>query len=174
MTLPQGADLANAIAELAVKLDGRDPVEVQQELLPSLRRAVEGLTREQYVKPEEEGKWSVVDVVQHLADAELAYGWRIRMILAHDTPTFQGFDQDLWAKALDYRSVDLDDGLAQLEVLRNANLRLVRRQHEAALDRLGIHNEAGPMSVRMILYLLANHDLTHLRQIERIKRAVAR
>lgn len=174
MTLPQGAELANTIAELAARLDGRDPMEVQQELLPSLRRAVDGLSREQYVKPEEEGKWSVVDVVQHLADAELAYGWRIRMILAHETPTLQGFDQDLWANALDYRSVELEDALTQLEVLRNTNLRLIRRQREGALDRLGIHNEAGPMSVRMILYLLANHDRTHLRQIERIKRAVVR
>lgn len=174
MTSPIENALARTIADLAAKLEGRDPIEAQGELLPALRRAVEGLTREQCVRPEGEGRWSIMEVVQHLADAELAYGWRIRMILAHDTPAIQGFDQDLWAKALDYRSVQLEEALAQLETLRRANLNLVRRQDEAALDRVGLHDEVGPMSVRMILYILANHDRTHLRQVERIKQTLGR
>jgi len=162
----------DAVQELAAKLNGRDPFEVQEELLPSLRAALATLDDETLRTPEAPGKWSVIEVVQHLADAELAYGWRLRMIVAHDAPPLQGFDQDKWADTLRYREASLEDALAQLAALRAANLRLLRRLDERQLDRAGIHNEAGPMSARMILYLLAGHDLTHRRQIERIKAAI--
>lgn len=163
---------AETIENLAQKIAGRDPIEVQSELIQTLRHATLALSPEQTVQAEAPGKWSIAEVIQHLADAELAYGWRIRMLLSHDNPALQGFDQDLWAKALDYRSVTLDDALSQLEPLRTANLRLLRKQDDAALDRTGLHSEAGLVSVRMILYILANHDQVHVRQIARIKKAI--
>lgn len=162
----------DALERLVSRLDGLDPFEVQEELLPSLRAAVATLSDDALRAPEAAGKWSVVEVVQHLADAELAYGFRIRMILAQDTPPLQGFDQDLWAQELGYRDTGIEHALEQLSALRAANLRLLRRLDDRQLDRVGIHSEAGPISVRMILYLLAGHDLTHLHQIERIKQAV--
>ena len=153
-------------------LGDQDPLVVQSELPDAIDRAVRGLSDEQLRRPERPGKWSVIQVVQHLADSEIVYGYRIRMILAHDRPAIEGYDQDLWAATLGYADVPLDGALRQLRVLRETNLRLVRGLSAGELDRFGVHSERGPESVRRITELLAGHDLLHRRQIDRIKRAI--
>jgi hypothetical protein len=163
---------SNAVEGLAERLGGRDPFEVQEELLPSLRAATATLDEVALRTPEGSDKWSILEAVQHLADAELAYGFRLRMIVAQETPPLQAFDQDLWARELRYRDKRLDHALEQLSALRAANLRTFRSLDESQLDRVGIHSEVGPISARMILYTLAVHDLTHRRQIERIKQSI--
>src|SRR5690606_23766078 len=137
------------------------------------RDAVEGVPDAALRRPEAPGKWSVVQVVQHLADSELVYGYRIRMTVAHDRPPIPGYDQDLWATSLRYDAVRLEDALADFEALRTLNLRFLRSLPEEAWERVGLHAERGEESVRKLTRLMAGHDLVHLRQIERIKRAVA-
>jgi hypothetical protein len=122
--------------------------------------------------PEKPGKWSMLQVVQHLADAELVGAFRYRMILAHDRPELQGYDQDRWAEALGYAGSDLGEALDQLTVLRRANLRLLERATPAERRRVGIHAERGEESVDHLLRMYAGHDLVHLRQLARIAAAV--
>ena len=166
-------DAATAYTRALLDLLGdRDPIVVQSELVEAVERAVSGLSEEQLRRPEKPGKWSVIEVVQHLADSEMVYGYRMRMILAHDAPAIEAIDQDLWATRLRYADVSLAAALRQLGVLREANLRLIRGLSPAELDRFGIHSERGPESVRRITELLAGHDLVHRRQIDRIKRAI--
>src|SRR5690606_29130053 len=138
-----------------------------------LRDAVAGVDDDALRRPEAPGKWSVVEVAQHLADSELVFGYRIRMTAAHDRPAIQGYDQDLWATDLRYADVRLEDALADFEALRAMNLRLLRALPEASWERVGLHAERGEESVRQLTRLMAAHDLVHLRQIERIKGAVA-
>jgi hypothetical protein len=111
-------------------------------------------------------------VVQHLADAELVGAFRYRMILAQDRPALQGYDQDRWADALHYAESDLDGALEQFTALRAANLRLLQRASSAERRRVGVHAERGEESVEHLLRMYAGHDLVHLRQMERIARAV--
>ncbi len=114
----------------------------------------------------------MVEVVQHLADTELVYGYRVRMTLSLPTPLIQGYDQDLWAKELKYREAKIGEALEQLGILRRINLRLLRSLGERELDRFGIHSERGPESVRQIVRLIGGHDLVHRRQLARIRQAV--
>jgi len=86
------------VASLDAALGARDPMTVLGETPAALRRVVAGLSAEQQGAPERPGKWSVRQVVQHLADSELVGGFRFRMVLAHDRPSVPGFDQDLWAR----------------------------------------------------------------------------
>src|SRR5690349_5333148 len=80
-------DAAAAYTRALLDLLGdRDPMVVQAALADNLERAVAGLSETLLRTPEKPGKWSVVQVVQHLADSEIVYGYRIRMILASDTP----------------------------------------------------------------------------------------
>ncbi len=67
--------------------------------------------------------------------------------------------------------MDLNEALEQIRVLRSANLKMLRRLSEAEMERYGIHSERGPESIRKILQLTAGHDLLHLNQIRRIKKA---
>jgi uncharacterized damage-inducible protein DinB len=176
MNEPDGDNFAPAstveyIESLLDVLGDRDPLPAQEAFPSTLRAAVTGLSDEDLRRPERPGKWSVLQVVQHLADTELAYGYRMRMILAHDTPRIQAYDQDRWAERLRYDEANLDDALAEFEVLRASNLRLLRGLSDDGWDRTGLHDERGPESIRRIVRMLAGHDLAHLRQIERIKRA---
>ena len=149
-------------------LGSRDALEVQQELLAWLAARTAALDDATLRRPEAPGKWSVIQVVQHLADTELAYGYRIRMILTHDAWPVELFDREGWARELHYADASLDGALDQLRALRGANIRLYRSLSPAQLDRVGIHVERGPESVATCIRLLAGHDLAHRRQIDRI------
>jgi hypothetical protein len=166
-----GAGAAAYTAALLVLLGDRDPIEVQRGLVPALRAATDGLGEEALRKPEAPGKWSVLDVAQHLADSELVYGYRMRVIVAEDTPAIAGYDQNAWAERLRYNDEDLGEVLDELAVLRRRNLRFLERLRDDEWERAGVHSERGTETVRHIARLLAAHDLVHLRQIERIKRA---
>jgi hypothetical protein len=161
------------VADLLGLLGDRDPFAVQEEMVAAVTALTQGLPDAALRRPEAPGKWSIIEVVKHLADTEIVYGFRVRMILAMEEPAIQGYDQDLWARALRYRESDLADTLAQLALLRRINMKLARSLGAAELDRVGLHSERGPESVRRIIQLLAGHDLVHRRQIERIRARVA-
>jgi len=138
------------------------------ELLPWLEARLIRVSDPALRKPEAPGKWSVVQVVQHLADSDLVAGYRIRMVVAEKSPPLQGYDQDRWAREFQYDEVPLAAALDQLRSLRVANLRLWNRLTPDQLQRVGIHSERGPESAGHILRLMGAHDLVHRRQIDRI------
>lgn len=154
-------------------LGDRDPFEVLRATPAAVRQAVAGLPASVISTPERPGKWSLRHVAQHLADAEVVGAFRYRMILAHDRPPLQGYDQDVWADRLHYETADLDGALEQFAALRGANLRLLERTSPAEQARAGIHAERGEESIAHLLRMYAGHDLVHLRQLARIRRAVA-
>lgn len=170
---PSDAEALKAyINALLQALGSRDPMEVLAETPAALQRAVAGLTPEEDGTPERPGKWSVRQVVQHLADSELVGGFRFRMVLAHDAPELPGYDQDLWAQRLRYQDNDIADALQDFAYLRRINLRLLRRATPDDLKRVMRHAERGDEPLGQMIRLYAGHDLVHLRQIERIRRAV--
>jgi len=167
---PAGAATGNAQAyrQAVIALIGqRDPLEVLGELPEWIRQKLRNLDDARLRKPEAPGKWSVMEVVAHLTDAELVHGYRTRMIVAEREPPLTGYDQDGWALALGYASADLPTTLAMLTALRDANLRLWSAFTPAQLARVGHHSERGPESAGLYLRLAAGHDMVHRRQIER-------
>ena len=153
-------------------LGEQKPLSVLKTTASKVKRATARMTPKQLGKPEAPGKWSVKQVVQHLADSELVWGWRLRLVLSHDRPTITGYDQDAWAERLGYDTVDIKRALADFTTLRDANLRLLKRMTAADLKRVGVHSERGEESVEHWMKLYAGHDILHLNQIERIRRAV--
>lgn len=153
-------------------LADRDPVEVLAATPPALRRVVSEVPGERLTVPEAEGKWSIRDVLRHLADSEIAWSWRLRLTLAQDRPRLTGWDQDAWAAALLYEDADAEEALEAFGVLRRENVRLLRGVPDEALDRVAVHEERGEESVRFMTKLFAGHDLLHLRQIDRIRGAI--
>jgi hypothetical protein len=166
----QAAEYVRAILGL---LGDRDPMIVLRETPTALRRAIEGMPPATLRTPEKPGKWSVAQVIQHLADSDLVWGWRVRLILAQDRPTITGYDQDLWADRLHYAESEPDEALATFDVLRRANLRLIERASLQDLKRVGVHSERGEESIEHLRLLYAGHDLLHLQQIARIRAAVS-
>lgn len=109
--------------------------------------------------------WSPSQIVAHLADVEVAEGWRIRQTLAEERPELQAFDQNAWAEALDYKARDLATSLAAYGANRQLNLELLRRAGEAGMARIFRHPEFGEQPLSVLITHIADHDLAHLRQI---------
>jgi uncharacterized damage-inducible protein DinB len=164
-------DAERYIARLLELLGDRDPFEIQRELVQRLRDLVEGLDDSTLRQPEAPGKWSILEVVGHLADTELVYRYRMRMSVAQPGSAIPDYDQDRWATALRYNEAGLEDALREIEALRSANLAWLEGLSDEEMDRAGVHEERGEESVRRIVKLLAAHDLVHGNQIRRIKSA---
>src|SRR5262245_28151180 len=162
-------ETAAYVAALLDLLGDKDPVGVLKGTAPALQRFFDALPAAIVTTPEAPGKWSIRDVLAHLADSELVGGFRLRMILAHDRPPLIGYDQDLFATRLRYDEVDAKDALEQFTAHRRGNLRLWQRLSDADLARVGRHSERGEETLEHMRHLYAAHDLLHLSQLERIR-----
>jgi hypothetical protein len=163
------SEIQTYVASILGALGSRDPMEALTEMPDALRQAVAGLTPQQEATPEAPGKWSVRQVVQHLADSELVGGFRFRMVLAHDEPEVPGYDQDRWAQRLRYADADLETALQDFTYLRRMNLRLLRQATPEDMNRVMRHAERGDEPLGKMIALYAGHDLVHLAQIRRIR-----
>jgi len=166
------AATASYVAALLDLIGDKDPVAVLRETTGALRRFLDTVPPEIVGRAEAPGKWSIREVIQHLADSDLVGGFRLRMVLAHDRPPLAGYDQDLWANRLGYRDADVHEALEQFAALRAANVRLWERLTPSDLARVGMHGERGEESLEHMRRLYAAHDLLHLRQLERIRAAL--
>lgn len=149
-----------------------DPLEVMAGTVEAVRVAVDACPPALRRAREAEGKWSVVEVVRHLADMEGVYWYRLRRVLSQPGDIVQGIDQDAWAAALDYPGAALDESLEDLARLREMNLVWLRRRSEQDWAVEGVHAERGRESLGRMVQLLAGHDRAHLRQLARIRDSV--
>jgi DinB family protein len=149
--------------ELLGLLGGQDPVVVLAATPQAVRAQARGLSDDLLGRRPRPKEWSVWELLGHLWDSEIAYSFRARAILAQDSPRLIGYDQDAWATLARPVFAELLDAFA---ALRTANLALIRHTPEARWDRLGIHEERGPLSFRLLTETIAGHDRAHLRQLE--------
>jgi uncharacterized damage-inducible protein DinB len=156
------------IAAVLGLLGDRDPIQILSETADALRQALADKSDEEIRRPEQPGKWSAIEVVQHLADSDLVWAYRMHQVAAEERPRLTGYDQDLWATQLDYRSMDADHALTQFEAMRSINLLFLGRLPAEAFQRVGVHTERGDESLDHMVRLYAGHDLVHLRQLDRI------
>ena len=112
-------------------------------------------------------RWSVHEIVQHCADSETTASTRIRFLVGEEQPTIMGYDQDRWAKHLDYARLPLEPALAQLDAVHAWTTALLRQLPESAWSRTGTHSESGHYTAAKWLEIYAGHLETHVRQIER-------
>ena len=166
------AEAGDYTKALLALLGDRDPMAVLEKTPSELTRRVTGLTREDLARPEKEGKWSVAQVLRHLADSELIWGYRLRRIIVEDRPPIHGYDQDLWAGRLHYERADAAQALAEQGALRAGHLRLLRALSPAEKKRVGLHSERGEESIEHMIRMMAGHDTLHLNQLDRIKRTL--
>ena len=176
-TNPASRSLEEAKAYTSAILDllgSKDPMTVLRGTPDEVRRAIADLSERQRSEPESPGKWSMRQVVQHLSDSELVWGYRLRLVLAQDRPSLTGYDQDLWSDRLGYQHAAIEPAIEDLAGLRRSNLRLLAAASAADLQRVGVHSERGEESVAHMIRMYAGHDLLHLAQLARIRRLAER
>lgn len=155
-------------SRLASYVEGQDPIQMQREALSTIARLVEGISDAKLKTRPAADKWSVTEIIMHLADDELVTSWRYRQMLEHEVPQLEGFNQDLWAKWGEYSSWDPTDAFTLFRLLREANLKLFAGLTSEQWQRRGIHRERGELTVRELCRHMAAHDINHIEQIRRI------
>jgi hypothetical protein len=147
---------------------GADPLVLQAKAPETLAALLEGLSTEDLGKRPSPPKWSIREIVAHLADDELVGAYRIRLILSAPGTEIQAFDQDVWARTGRYSTADVKESFTVYRTLRHANLKLLHALNPEKWDMFGIHAERGIESVRDIAMYYAGHDINHFLQIESI------
>lgn len=137
-----------------------------------LRAAVQGLTAEQLTARPVAGKWSVLEVVCHLADFDPIYAGRMKWVLAHDNPALLGGDPDGFAARLAYHQRDLEEELKTIELTRRSTARILKTLSAADFERIGTHSEDGPVTLRRLLERITNHVTHHLPFIAEKRKAM--
>jgi len=115
------------------------------------------------------GKWSIRQIVAHLADAELVGAHRFRQVIAEDRPTLIAFDQDAWTANLDYARRKPKQSLETFRRIRAENYDLLKGLPEPAFARSGNHSERGMVTLEELLQGYAEHAESHARQLQEIR-----
>jgi len=152
----------------------RDPVRVQRATPKKIERVIRSLRPRQLRWRPAPGKWSIVEILAHLAETELVGGYRIRMILSANGTPIQAFDQDAWARNGDYAARDPRLSLALFRALREANLALLSSLPRKKWKNYGMHAERGKETIARVAAMFAGHDVNHLQQIAHLARASRR
>ena len=147
-------------------LDGRSPDAILASTADAIAECLKVIGPNRVSQPPAPGKWSAAEIVCHLADCDLVFGFRLRQTLAEDGPTIQPFDQDKWAAK--YSGIPAAEALAAFSALRNWNLRMIRGALPGAASRTMTHPERGTMTFQTVVESMAGHDLNHLGQLRRI------
>lgn len=120
-------------------------------------------------------KWCIHEVLGHLADVEIVYAYRLRQMLADKKPVIAPIDQDEWAKGLGYLETPPAELIALYGLNRHANLRLLQRLQPADLGKSAYHPEMKKeFTVEQLIERIATHGVSHLEQIERLKKEAGR
>lgn len=147
---------------------GADPMAILEHTPARISQLLGGRSsRELQARPSPD-RWSIAEIVHHLADSEIVFAYRVRRILSTPGAPIEAYDQDAWSRAQHAGDSDAHASLALLRALRGAMLALLRRLDDEELDRYGLHAERGRESIRHLIRLYAGHDRNHLAQIERL------
>jgi hypothetical protein len=149
-------------------LEGRDPLTVAAATPRQIVALTRGLSPRQLAKKPAPNKWSIQEIITHLADTEMVMCCRSRWIAFEEKPTLVPFDQEKWADGRAREKEPLADTLERFRVLRKSQVRFFRAAPKKDFRRTGYHPERGDVTLQEQLETVAGHDLNHLGQIQRL------
>ena len=161
-------------ARIVSLTSGEEPLRIQRSTARKLAGAIKGLNKKQLTRRPAPDKWSIAEILAHLADAEVVGGWRMRLILGKNGTPIEAFDQDVWAKTFRYQKRDPKQSLETFRALRENNLLLLKSLPKELWENYGMHSERGKETISHIVRMFAGHDVNHLRQVEAIAKQVRR
>jgi len=149
---------------LLARVGGQGTIEALAESAARVEAAARKLGPAGLARPWGPGKWTGAQVLVHMADSEIAIGFRSRQVLAERNHRMQEFDEAAWMGL--YDPADAAGALDAFLAARRWNLALWRRLTPEQLARVGFHPSRGEEAVEVTLRALAGHTLSHLEQLE--------
>lgn len=148
----------------------REQVDAIEHNPQPIRQAVTGLDATTLRFKPAPNKWSILEILAHLADIEVLYGYRMRQMMADKEPVIAPIDQDDWARNLGYLEDPPEEFLDAYLAARRANVRLLRRLRASDLEKGAFHPEMNrKVTLSELIGMMAAHEPNHLQQIERLK-----
>jgi hypothetical protein len=108
----------------------------------------------------EDGKWSVKEVVGHIADTERLFSYRLLHVARGDAAALPGMDEKVWSASAPHASRRMTDVADEMIAVRRATIALVESLDAAALDRTGVASNF-PISARALVWILPGHAQHH-------------
>ena len=149
-------------------VEGKQPLAVQAATADRLSQLINGVSAAELRRRPAREKWSVSEIIAHLADGEIVGAFRMRFILGSPGSPVVACGQDKWVTSGHYDKRDPQRLVALFRVLRQANLALLDCLTPEQWKQYGIHSERGQESIEHIVRMFAGHDINHLQQIEKI------
>ncbi len=128
---------------------------------------LKNLSNEQINYKPAENKWSVHEIITHLADTEVQSHVRFRTILANKVPYMVYFDEMDWSIILEYTQINSEESLEVIKLMRRVNYNLLSRLKPEDFNKRGIHSTRGELTLKDLVNSYINHVDTHLVQINR-------
>lgn len=128
-----------------------------------LQRAVDHLDRNDFVAVPIPGKWSIQQLVVHVADTEQVLADRIKRLIAEDEPTLQDFDENKWMAGLSYDLRSAEDAVAMVTLTRRSITEILRLQPDEAFARAGTHTALGKVTLEQVVRKAVGHLDHHLK-----------
>ena len=145
------------VSHLAPDVDGLTALERQKIDVMALARIGSLQSEHRYA----EGKWSVKEVIGHIADTERIMAYRLLRIARGDRTPLPAFDENEYAKTSNAHRRDIADLAKDVATVRESSLALVRSLEDGMLDNRGIV-KAGEVTCRAQVFILAGHFAHHL------------
>ncbi len=147
-------------------LDGRDPLAAMRDSLARIRALTSGWTPADFERSYASGKWSARQILTHLAQSEIALGYRARMALTSPGYAAQSFDQDAWIAR--ESTMSAQDALGAFLGAGAMNAALFATLSPADRATPLSHPEYGTLTVDWIIHQVAGHHIHHLKQLDAI------
>jgi uncharacterized damage-inducible protein DinB len=129
---------------------------------PRLRQAVAGLSAQELTARPGPGKWSILELVLHLADSDAISIDRMKRMLTEDNPNLLYADETAYVDRLFSHDQSLEDALMLFDVGRRQFARVLRKLPDAAFDRRGTHNRRGQVTLGAMVKDYVEHVDHHL------------
>jgi hypothetical protein len=160
ITRPDASEFAAFYAGYVGKVPDSGPARLLAEQITQLERLA-SLPEDQGNYAYADGKWTVKEVIGHLADAERVFSYRLTRIARGDQTPLAGFDENAWAKAAPHRRRPMAEVAGEMIAIRRSTLALIGSLDEAALAHTGVANNT-PVSARALCWIIAGHAKHHL------------
>jgi hypothetical protein len=152
--------------------DLKEHLEAAEKSPKQIAAAVSGLPEKMLRFKPAPDQWCIHEILGHLADVEIVYAYRLRQMLADTKPVIAPMDQNEWARKLGYMDTPPAELVALYGLNRHANLRLLQSLKPGDLEKSAFHPETKKdFSVAELVERMATHGVSHLAQIEKLKKA---
>jgi len=160
ITRPEPAEFASFYAGYIGKVPDSGPEPLLREQLGALEK-LRYLPEDKANYAYAEGKWTVKEVIGHVADGERVFSYRLTRIARGDTTPLAGFDENAWAKAAPHARRRIADVVDEMIAVRKSTIALIHSLDDQSIGNKGVANN-NPVSARAICWIMAGHTKHHL------------